>query len=654
MHYLDSLNEEQRKAVLLTDGPVLIVAGAGAGKTKTLTYRIFHLLQQGVSPQNILAITFTNKAAAEMRERVKVLLDQHKNFESPSRQNPLISTFHSLGVKIIKENAPLLKLSRHFTIFDSADSKKAVKDALTSIGVEPKEHLDKVRGIISAEKNRGNTFREFAERASYDFTSELTKKAWELYEKNLRQNQALDFDDLLLLSLRLLQTNKEVLERYQDRFKYIHIDEYQDTNGVQNEIVELLSRKYSNICAVGDADQNIYGWRGAEIKHMLRFEKTYPNTQTVFLERNYRSTQNILNAANNIIEKNKFRIPKKLFTENNQGEKISLFEARSETDEAHFIALKCKELIEKGSRPEEISVLYRANFQSRALEEAMLAYGVPYQLLGTKFFERKEIKDLLSYVRASLNEEAKADFLRIINTPVRGIGKTTIDKLVEDKEADLPSSTLIKIQNVRQMLVGFKERLLNENFTLGDNLKQIIKDSGLEKLYSTKEEEDLDRLENLGELVTLSKKYDIVQLENGKQEALDAFLSDCALASDQDSLSEEKTGVKLMTVHASKGLEFDTVFISGLEDGLFPHSGWGDFSKKSDEDKEEERRLFYVAVTRARKKLYLTYANMRTIFGNTEVHAASEFIFDIPEDLVERENYSGGVEKRKPLISIEF
>jgi DNA helicase-2/ATP-dependent DNA helicase PcrA len=671
MDYLDSLNTEQKRAVLATDGPVLIVAGAGAGKTKTLAHRILHLIKNGVWPESILAITFTNKAAREMRERVMGLIEKERNdsvttlgervatpptpseftsvapseFASSATRRPFISTFHSLGVLIIKENAHVFKLPRHFKIFDKADSKKAVKEAVLEIGLDPKEHLEKMQNIISAEKSRGTSVTEFLERGAFDFTSESVKKVWPIYEKILARSQALDFDDLLLKTLHLLSRNKEILERYQNRFLYIHVDEFQDTNKVQNEIVRLLADKNKNICVVGDTDQNIYSWRGAEIKNMLHFEKTYPGAQTFFLEQNYRSTKTILAAADEIIQKNNFRIPKKLFTENANGEKIGLFEARDETDEAQFIALRCKELIANGEKADEIAVLFRANFQSRALEESFLAFGVPYQMLGTKFFERKEIKDTLAYISAALNPENMNDFLRAIGTPSRGVGKTTVQKIVGGRENELPQSMQIKINNFRATLSDFRQILQTEKPSVA--VKKIIEKSGMEKMYETGLEEDTDRLENVMELVTLATRYDDLPPEEG----IEKFLEESSLASDQDSLDDGKNGVRLLTAHSSKGLEFDFVFICGLEADLFPHCGFGD--RKTGEEREEERRLFYVALTRARKKLFLTHAETRTIFGKTEVNAPSEFLDDISAKYLEKENY-GGVAEREPIFKIEF
>ncbi len=642
MNYLDSLNENQKKAALTTEGPVMIVAGAGAGKTKAITFRIFHLIQTGVPAEKILAITFTNKAAKEMRERVLKMLGEDETSYKFGKKLPFISTFHALGVQIIKENNSLLNLPKNFGILDKSDSKKALKDALVSVNIDPKEHLDGIRNIISREKGSGVSLSNFINRESYDFTGDLVKKAWSKYEEILKKENSLDFDDLLLKALKLLE-NQNILEKYQNRFLYVHIDEYQDTNKVQHKIAELLAKKNKNICVVGDTDQNIYSWRGAEIKNMLHFEKIYPEVQTFFLEQNYRSTKNILSVANEIIEKNNFRIPKKLFTDNEVGEKITIFNGRSETEEAHFIALKSKELIARGVQSEEIAVLYRANFQSRVLEEAFLSYGVPYQMLGTKFFERKEIKDVMSFLRLALNGENLIDLTRVINIPPRGIGKITLRKIVEGKEDELPDNVKNKIKDFRKMVDGFKTDV--EKSKPSNALKGIIQKSGIEKMYATDSEEDIDRLENIMELVSLGKEYDIYPIPEG----IEKFLTDTSLTSDQDLLDGSKNGVKLMTVHSAKGLEFDYVFISGLEDGLFPHNK--NAERKKGEDLEEERRLFYVAVTRAKNKLFLTWAQFRTIFGSFEANLSSEFINDISSKYIENEKSLFGVES---AYSIDF
>ncbi len=644
MQYLNSLNKEQKEAVLYTEGPVCIVAGAGAGKTKTVTYRIFHLINQGVYPENILAITFTNKAAKEMKERVSDLIEKEK---LNIKNRPHISTFHSLGVSIIRQNYNLLGVPKNFTIFDKSDQKKLVKDACNKIGLDPKEYVEKICHIISREKNNGNDLNSYLEKKFSDYLNEATKNVWSLYESGLKKEKALDFDDLLLKVVELFNKNKNILEKYQNFFKYIHVDEYQDTNKIQNEIVELLAQKHKNLCVVGDTDQNIYSWRGAQIKNMLHFEKKYPESKTIFLEQNYRSTKNILAVANKIIEKNNFRIPKNLFTENEEGSKIGIFEARNETDEAHFIALKSKNLIEEGVKPDEIAVLFRANFQSRALEEAFISYGIGYQMIGTKFFERKEIKDILSYVKASLNEDFTSDFVRAISSPPRGVGKTTIQKLLDNKIEEIPTSTKIKIESFQNLLKSFGQILIMEKPSVA--IKKIITDSGIEKMFDLKKEDDVERLENIMELVSLATHYDHLDPEEG----INQFLTDGSLVSDADEISSKKDGVHLMTVHASKGLEFDYVFISGLESDLFPHTKFGE--TKTGEDSEEERRLFYVALTRARKKLFLTHAMTRTIFGNNQINSPSEFLEDIPLELIEYESYGGSFEpKHKVLYSIDF
>ncbi len=1000
MDYTERLNDKQKEAVLTTEGPVLIVAGAGAGKTKTITHRILHLIKKGVHPHNILAITFTNKAGKEMRERVEDLLFQDPLLRAQYHNAaPFISTFHSLGVFIIKQWSDRLNLPRHFAIFDKTDSKKVLKKALESLNVEPKEHLDKVASIISREKGLGVSYDDFASRQSYDFSSDITARVWNIYESTLKKEKALDFDDLLLKSLELLEKHTDIRAYYQNLWHYVHIDEYQDTNKVQNKIAELISEHHRNICVVGDVDQClvagtkiqmgdqttknienvrtgdlvlsnygggdfreakvishktrsfsgnlirietsqgsfiestedhihfagyllgitpqiyinylmykkevgwrigstsvhtkgqkksvigfvqrsnqehadavwviathktpqeariqeyifsltyqiptipfiarkglstngyvhdatslkqifssfdtdksaeklladlnlsadhphhrpqtrgsrkninitlcadkrgtnpmhlisihgnnilekekleslgfsvrktkkdtkswrfetvradygeacllatniatifpestlmfrarlggkkintkdsnslqclpahslmpgmamftkngydtiknisriptkkttvydidierthnfiannivthncIYSWRGAEIKSILQFEKKYPETKTILLEQNYRSTKMILAVADDIISKNKWRIPKKLFTENTAGGKVRIYEAFNEVDEAHFIAQRSKEMIESGIQADEIAVLFRANFQSRILEEAFLAYGVPYQMLGTKFFERKEIKDMLSYIKSALNPESSIDLARIINVPPRGIGKVTLEKIEAGETESLPIKTQEKIRLFRDMLARIKTFILSNKTS--DSIRFIVDISGMAEAYSQGNDEDQERLENIMELVTLATGYDELLPEEG----IEQLLTDAALVSDQDSLKKETSGVKLMTVHSSKGLEFDSVFISGMEEDLFPHRRFGE-KKKEGEDSEEERRLFYVAITRARKTLYLTLAQMRTIFGNKQINTPSHFIADINEDFIEREKKS--------------
>lgn len=636
MQHLNGLNDKQKEAAIHTDGPLLIVAGAGAGKTKTITHRIVNLIKNGVAPESILAVTFTNKAAKEMRE--KIINEIEKNAKGQDRV-PFVSTFHSLGVYIIKENAHTLGLTKYFTILDDADTTAMIKDAIKEIDLDPKQYEPrKIKNIISREKGKFTKLENYEERVenTNDFLGKIVAQVWKIYEKRKNKENSLDFDDLLLKSVKLLKDNEEIRAKYQDKWSHIHIDEYQDTNEVQYLMTKLLAEKHKNICVVGDADQNIYSWRGANLKNILSFEKDYKNTKIVTLEQNYRSTQNILEAANEIIKKNKYRPDKNLFTKNKTGEKISVFEAIDETDEADFIAVKVIELVDSGVAKSDIAVLYRANFQSRVLEEAFLRYNVPYQVLGIKFFERKEIKDTLAYLRASLNPESLSDIKRIINFPTRGIGKVTIAKIFSGETADLPAKTQIKIQNFYNTLVQIKEKI--QTSKASEVIKFTVKISGIESELMAGTDEDRERLENIKELATLALKYD--NLENGK--GTEKLLEDASLASDQDGimLTEEKVdktkvnAVKLMTVHAAKGLEFKYVFVTGLEDGLFPHTKMGE--TKTGEDAEEERRLFYVALTRAEEKLFLSFANFRTIFGSRQINAPSEFISDIPADIIER------------------
>ena len=568
-------------------------------------------------------------------------------------ERPFVSTFHALGVHILRENSMKAGIGKLFTIFDRDDSKKAIKEALVSLGLDPKTHEpNKIISIISREKGRGTTALEFADRDQRGYVTEVVAAVWPKYEEILKRDNALDFDDLLLKTEKLLRHDASVREYYRKVWKYIHIDEYQDTNRVQYEISKMLVGPEHNICAVGDIDQNIYSWRGAELKNILAFETDYPETTIITLEENYRSTKNILEAANAIIEKNKIRKKKNLFTSNHSGEKITLSGSLDEVGEAEFIADKAKALIKEGVDADEIAVLYRANFQSRVLEEAFLKAGTPYQLLGTRFFERKEVKDLISYLRAAVNPECLADLKRIINVPARGIGKTTLVKIFGDslsgggtREA-LPPAMKLKLEHFDSLLKKIADVAKVEKPSA--TIAFIIKETGLEEEWKTGGEDGATRLENAYELVNFASRYDGLTPEEG----LANFLTDAALQSDQDEMKEEQKAVRLMTVHSSKGLEFDVVFIAGLEAGLFPHEKVND-DNLTPEEREEERRLFYVAVTRARKKIFLCYAQLRTIFGRQQVNMPSEFISDIPDELIEADTWNGG-EVRRPLLEIDF
>ena len=627
--YINGLNDPQKEAVLHTEGPLMVLAGAGSGKTRVITHRIVHLIHQGVAPHNILAVTFTNKAAKEMRERVTTL---NQKFLPSDRavldSQPLVTTFHSLGVRLLREFHDTLNLRRHFTIYDRSDSQKAVKQAIEKCGYNPKEFEPrKILGMISRAKGDAMTVLEYKD-ASSSFPEEVTGEVWEKYEEILRAEHALDFDDLLAKTLFLLKTQPPIREKLQDRFKYIHVDEFQDTNRVQFSIIELLTSEANNICVVGDIDQNIYSWRGADIKNVLQFERHFKDTHTILLEENYRSTQTIIAASNDIIKKNQNRVDKTVFTNNQVGEKITLYAGMTGIDEAEYVAMTAQSLIEAGAEPTSIAVLYRTNFQSRALEEAFLNYGVPYQLLGTKFFERKEVKDVLSYLRLALNPGSNADLVRVINTPVRGIGKVTMLKIIEGNRADLNKGATAKVKIFDDIMIDIAKEATEK--TLSETIKFIMKRSGIEdNLKEEGTEEALERIENLRELVTLASRFNDLSPED----AVEQLLETAALQSDQDEIKakEEQNAVRLMTIHAAKGLEFAQVFITGLEEGLFPHERLDDGKT----DKEEERRLFYVALTRAEKKLYLTYAHLRTIFGTQRVNMPSSFLNDISTEHIE-------------------
>lgn len=619
MDILSNLNQAQKEAVLHTEGPLLIVAGAGAGKTKTITHRICHLIEKGINPENILAVTFTNKAAKEMRERTRDLLSQTLTTKSPH-----FYTFHSLGVFILRENAELLGLTRSFTIADDEESKKLIKEALKIEGLDPKMYEPKkILSIISREKGEARNQSDYAQNVASGY-GEMVASIWATYEKLLTKNQMLDFDDLLYKTYELLERFPETKSMYQKRYQYIHIDEYQDTNELQYRISKLLVGPEENICVVGDSDQNIYSWRGANIKNILNFERDYPKAKVVMLEENYRSTKNILEAANEVIRKNELRKDKKLFTSKNAGEKIVVCECYDENREAEFITSEVDKLLLDGVKKEDIAILFRANFQSRVIEDAFLKAQIPYSMLGTKFFERKEIKDILSYIKYAKNRNSLSDLKRIVNTPTRGIGEKTVEKIIDNKIDELSSSMREKVFLFFKMLDEIYEATTRNKPS--EVIRFVLTRSGMEEALSLGDEEDKERLENAKELVTVALSYD--EIENG----LEKLIDDAMLASDQDSLVKDGGGVRLMTIHASKGLEFDYVFITGLEQDLFPH-------KRSDErhgkdEREEERRLMYVAITRAKKKLFLSYATIRTIYGSREIHAPSEFLSDIPDDLI--------------------
>jgi len=614
VEYLKGLNERQKEAVLHTDGPLLIVAGAGAGKTKTITHRIAHLIESGVAPRSILAVTFTNKAAGEMRERVQALLN------GKTGGLPLVATFHSLGVRLLREFYERAMISRGFSIWDRDDSTRSIKKSLEKLGLDWKPGA--TLSLISREKGDGISVDEYEKRAR-TFRERAVVQVWRLYESALAEEDALDFDDLLLRTQNLLRNSPETLKLLQDRWSHITIDEYQDTNKSQYEIARLLTGERKNICVVGDVDQNVYSWRGADIGHLLSFEKTFPGTKVVLLEENYRSSSTILAAANAVIEKNVRRPAKHLFTLNPAGEPLSLYGAQTETDEAWFVATTAQALMEKGMPGGEIAVLYRENFQSRAIEEALLSFGLPYRVLGTRFFERKEVKDALSYLRAALNPKSKINLARIAGVPPRGIGAVTLARMMSGAVGELAPAARVKVNAFRQTLLHIGGALAT--LPASDAVRFAVEESGMEKMFKGDAETGHERLENIRELVNLATRYDFA----APPEGIERLLEEAALMSDQDSLDKEDGGISLMTAHASKGLEFDAVFVTGLEQGLFP-------SVREDEkkDPEEERRLFYVAVTRARKRLFLSFANERMKYGSREHTIPSEFLEDIDPRLI--------------------
>ncbi len=621
-HDLSHLNPAQREAVECTEGPLLIVAGAGAGKTKTLTERITHLILSGVAPWHILAVTFTNKAAGEMRERVEAAIRMH-NIDGV----PTVTTFHRLGGMIIRDNAGYFGLTKHFSIFDEDDARSVIREAMREFGIDPKL-LDpkRVKHIISGAKMGGYTPDSYADQVSSQSESDALR-IWRVYERKLQESRAVDFDDLIVKAVRLLEKEPEIRAAYQNKWRYLHVDEYQDTNEMEYRMVKLLAGESKNVCVVGDTDQNIYSWRGAKIKNMLHFEKDFPGAKSVFLEQNYRSTSRILDAANAVIQKNTVRLPKNLFTELGTGEKLSRYEGFSETDEARFVAEQCRMLIAGGFPPEEIAVLFRANFQSRVLEEAMLFADIPYRVIGTQFFERAEVKDVIAYIRAALNRDSLADLKRTINKPRRGIGDASVAKIFAGMREQLTPK-------VKQTIAGY-ERILDQIKAASEEqypsalVRTVLDVSGLREEYESEGEQGVERIENVGELATLASVYDTLPLGEGVLK----FLEDAALRSDSDALAESPEGVRLLTVHASKGLEFRVVFIVGLEQGLFPHERATRAAKA--EDAEEERRLFYVALTRAKEKIYLTHAQSRMVFGSRNISVPSEFLYDIPEELIE-------------------
>lgn len=646
MSIYDTLNEPQREAVLHTDGPLLILAGAGSGKTRVLTHRIAYLIdERGVNPWNILAITFTNKAAEEMRQRVDSLV----NFGAESIW---VSTFHSACVRILRRFIDRLGYDNRFTIYDTDDQKTLMKEVCRKVDIDTKVYKERnLLAAVSSAKNEMILPDEFELNAGGDFGQLKIAKVYREYEAQLKANNALDFDDLLVKTVQLLETQPDVLEYYQERFRYIMVDEYQDTNTVQFRLVRLLAGKYRNLCVVGDDDQSIYKFRGANIRNILDFEHEFPDAHVVRLEQNYRSTGNILNAANGVIRNNRNRKEKTLWTDNGEGEKIQLRQFDTAFDEAEYIAEDIKKEVQEGASYNDSAVLYRTNAQSRLFEEKFIAMNIPYKIVGgINFYARREIKDLLAYLKTVDNGQDDLAVRRIINVPKRGIGLTTINRIQESADERgigfyeaLLAPELIpgvgrsvsKLDSFAALIEYFKGQTEKESIT--DLLREIIEKTGyVESLEAEDKVEAESRIENIDELVNKAAAYEEDCQDRGEEASLSGFLEEVALVADIDSLDEDQDYVVLMTLHSAKGLEFPHVYLAGMEDGLFP--SYMTITSDDNEDLEEERRLCYVGITRAEEKLTLTCARRRMVRGETQFNKMSRFIKEIPMELIDTGN----------------
>lgn len=637
------MNPEQAKAVKTTEGPLLIMAGAGSGKTRVLTHRIAYLIvEKEVYPSKILAITFTNKAAREMRDRIDHILG------SGTAERMWVSTFHSMCVRILRRNIDRLGFSKSFSILDTTDQLTVVKNVLKEQNIDPKKYDPRaILNIISSAKNECIDVKQFQDNMNaHNPFEKIAAQVYESYQERLKRNQSLDFDDLIMMTIRLFQEAPDVLEFYQNKFQYIHVDEYQDTNNSQYQLVQLLAQKFQNICVVGDSDQSIYRWRGADIGNILSFEKDYPNASVILLEQNYRSTKTILAAANGVIDNNKSRYKKALRTDNAQGERIQLFKASNEFEETRHVVETIKHLMKtEGRKLDDFAILYRTNAQSRGMEETLVKSNLPYQIVGgTKFYDRKEIKDILAYLRLIANNDDDLSLARIINEPKRSIGGTSFDKML-GFALQYDRSIFDALQEVdfmgltaRAAKAALEFRTLIANFTqqaeflsVTELVEQVIEKTGYRAmLEGEKSIEAQSRLENLDEFLTVTKAFEA----RSEDQSLVAFLTDLALIADIDALDEEakeQGTIILMTMHAAKGLEFPVVFIIGLEENIFPHAR----SLDDDDEMEEERRLMYVGATRAEERLYLSCAGSRTIFGRSQYNRPSRFLDEIPSELLE-------------------
>jgi len=646
---LNALNPQQRAAVENTEGPLLVLAGAGSGKTRVLTYRVAYLMEKGVPAWKILAITFTNKAAREMAERVEQLTGE-------AGSEAWISTFHACCARILRRDIEKLGYKRQFVIYDTDDSLSVIKNILKTLNLNDKEYPPKaVKATISDAKNRMLTPEEWLKDAGPDVRNRKYFEIYKLYEKTLKGNNALDFDDLLVKTLELLVGNPPVLEYYQNRFDYVLVDEYQDTNAAQYELVRLLAGRKRNLCVVGDDDQSIYGWRGADIRNILDFENDFPDAKTIKLEQNYRSTGNILDAANQVIAHNKGRKEKALWTQSGEGEKIALYHALDERDEAAFISAMTKKLMAHGAKAGDVAVLYRTNAQSRVLEEAFVRGGVPYKVYGgLKFYERKEVKDLVAYMRALVNPDDDVSLRRIINEPKRGIGESSVEQLMiyaQDNEMSLMSAVLdyegAELNSrAKKAVAEFSELMIDLTEALyekkpSDFLEALIDRTGYVRvLEANKTEENQARIENIQELQGAVTEYEKLNPDGGVTD----FLENVALVADTDNLNEHGGSVTLMTLHSAKGLEFDQVFLPGMEEGIFPLSR----AMYDDDLLEEERRLAYVGITRAKQRLFMSHARTRMLYNARSANDLSRFVSEIPARLI-TDGTQRGEMRRAPM-----
>ena len=635
------LNQNQQQAVVHEKGPMLVLAGAGSGKTSVLTNRIAYLIEQEISPANILAITFTNKAAREMKERVTKLI-------GPDARYIQISTFHSFGLKILKENYEFLGYEKNFIILDSDDTLTVVKKLMKDLNMNPKYYnARELRSKISSAKNELITPEKFKKQEFDEKVVTLYKK----YCEKLKAGNSVDFDDLLILPIKLFEISPSILNSYQERYQYILIDEYQDTNEAQYVFSKMLSKKYRNIFVVGDNDQAIYAFRGANYKNILNFEKDYPDCKIILLEENYRSTKTILNAANSVIKHNKLRKDKNLWSNNEEGDKIKYIKTDDEKAEGDYVVKEIKKLKEAGTSYDDIAILYRTNAQSRAMEEALLKANIPYRIIGSfYFYNRKEIKDLLCYLRLINNPKDDVSLSRVINVPKRGIGNVTIANITARAEEN-NTSLFEAITSGKEL--AFKQLIeeltkMSENKTLTEIVELVLEKSGLkQELVEEKTLESEIRLENLEEFKSITKNY---ENEYGEV-SLDDFLNEISLVSDVTEHDEGNNKVSLMTVHSVKGLEYDDVFIIGMEEGIFPH--YNSIMEGTNEAIEEERRLCYVAITRAKKKLWIMNTKKRMIYGQTQVNAPSRFIDEIEDKYLEREKQTTSIFTKVAKINKE-